>query len=103
MANTFIVFKEHPTCCGEDQHPQLLQQYAETVAMEYYRNHLEEYNKEFASQLKEFKDGNLLFEIMQRKVWDKAAADSTGLKNYYSNIKTNTGGKPAPMLSFYLQ
>jgi peptidyl-prolyl cis-trans isomerase SurA len=67
--------------------PQLLQQYTETVAMEYYRNHLEAYNKEFASQLKEFKDGNLLFEIMQRKVWDKAASDSVGLKNYYGNNK----------------
>jgi peptidyl-prolyl cis-trans isomerase SurA len=67
--------------------PQLLQQYAETAAMEYYRNHLEEYNKEFASQLKEFKDGNLLFEIMQRRVWDKAAADSAGLKNFYTNNK----------------
>ena len=66
---------------------QLLQQYAETVALEYYRNHLEDYNKEFASQLKEFKDGNLLFEIMQRRVWDKAAADSTGLKEYYGNNK----------------
>jgi peptidyl-prolyl cis-trans isomerase SurA len=67
--------------------PQVLQQYTETVAMEYYRNRLETYNKEFSSQLKEFKDGNLLFEIMQRRVWDKAAADSVGLKNYYSNNK----------------
>ncbi|MEO5684025.1 MAG: peptidylprolyl isomerase [Chitinophagaceae bacterium] len=67
--------------------PQLVQQYAETVAMEYYRNRLETYNKEFASQLKEFKDGNLLFEIMQRQVWDKAAADSVGLKKFYSNNK----------------
>jgi len=66
---------------------QLLQQYEETVAMEYYRNHLEDYNKEFASQLKEFKDGNLLFEIMQRQVWDKAAADSAGLKNFYDSNK----------------
>jgi len=67
--------------------PQLLQQYAETVAMEYYRNRLETFNKEFAAQLKEFKDGNLLFEIMQRRVWDKAAADTTGLKNYYNAHK----------------
>ena len=65
----------------------LLQQYAETVATEYYRNRLENYNKEFASQLKEFKDGNLLFEIMQRQVWDKAAADSAGLKKYYAANK----------------
>lgn len=66
---------------------QLLPQYTEVTAMEYYRNHLEEYNKEFAAQLKEFKEGNLLFEIMQRQVWDKAAADSAGLKNYYAGHK----------------
>jgi peptidyl-prolyl cis-trans isomerase SurA len=67
--------------------PQLLQQYTQTVATEYYRNNIEMFNKEFAYQLKEFKDGNLLFEVMQRQVWDKAATDSVGLKNYYSNNK----------------
>ena len=75
--------------------PQLLQQYAETVAMEYYRSRLESYNKEFASQLQEFKDGNLLFEIMQRQVWDKAAADSAGLKNYYGNNKSKYWWEPS--------
>lgn len=66
---------------------QLLMQHAETVGNEYYRNRLEHYNKEFAGQLREFKDGNLLFEIMQRQVWDKAAADSTGLNAYYNAHK----------------
>ncbi len=66
---------------------QLLEQFTETAAMDYYRAHLELYNKEFASQLKEFKDGNLLFEIMQRQVWDKAANDSTGLKEFYAANK----------------
>jgi peptidyl-prolyl cis-trans isomerase SurA len=73
---------------------QLLQQYAETAATEYYRNHLEHYNKEFASQLKEFKDGNLLFEIMQRQVWDKAAADSVGLKAFYNSHKNKYWWEP---------
>lgn len=67
--------------------PQLLQDYTETVAMEYYRNNMENFNKEFAYQLKEFKDGNLLFEVMQKQVWDKAATDSAGLKKYYDNNK----------------
>ncbi len=75
--------------------PQLLEQYAETVAMEYYRNRLEQFNKEFASQLQEFKDGNLLFEIMQRQVWDKAAADSFGLKTYYNNNKNKYWWEPS--------
>ncbi len=67
--------------------PQLLPDYTEVVAMEYYRNNMEKFNKEFAYQLKEFKDGNLLFEIMQQQVWDKAATDSIGLRKYYDNNK----------------
>jgi peptidyl-prolyl cis-trans isomerase SurA len=65
----------------------LLQRYIERTAMDYYRNHLVQYNKDFAFQLNEFKEGNLLFEIMQRKVWDKASADSAGLLKYYDAHK----------------
>lgn len=87
FAQYFNAIKNTPELLRGKSTPQLVQQYAETVAMEYYRKRLENYNKEFASQLKEFKDGNLLFEIMQRRVWDKAAADSAGLKSYYSGNK----------------
>ncbi|HLZ89760.1 MAG TPA: peptidylprolyl isomerase [Puia sp.] len=61
--------------------------YIERSAQDYYRNHLEEYNKDFAFQLMEFKEGNLLFEIMQRKIWDKASTDSAGLRKYYDAHK----------------
>ncbi len=61
--------------------------YIETVVLEYYRNNLHLYNADFAYQLNDFKDGNLLFEIMQRKVWNPAAADSTGLRRYYTTNK----------------
>jgi peptidyl-prolyl cis-trans isomerase SurA len=61
----------------------LFQRYIERAAMDYYRNHLELYSKDFAFQLTEFKEGNLLFEIMQRKIWDKASTDSAGLAKYY--------------------
>lgn len=65
----------------------LLNDFYETAAFDYYRAHLEEYNKEFAYQLNEFKEGNLLFEIMQRNIWDPASTDSAGLKNYYDSHK----------------
>ena len=65
----------------------LFTRYTERTAMDYYRNHLEDYNKDFAFQLTEFKEGNLLFEIMQRKIWDKASTESAGLKNYYDAHK----------------
>lgn len=65
----------------------LFQRFLERTAMDYYRNHLELYNKAFAFQLNEFKEGNLLFEVMQRKVWDKASTDSAGLVKYYEAHK----------------
>ncbi len=66
---------------------EIFEQYLQTVAFEYYRNHLEDYNKDFAYQLNEFKEGNMLFEIMQRKIWDKASTDSTGLRKYFEDHK----------------
>jgi len=30
---------------------------------EYYRSHLEDYSEEFRTQMNEFRDGNLFFEI----------------------------------------
>lgn len=66
---------------------QLLDEYIEAMTFDYYRDHLEQYNKEFAYQLNEFKEGNLLFEVMQRKIWDRASIDSAGLQKYYSAHK----------------
>lgn len=66
---------------------QLLDQFIEVSAFDYYRENLETYNKDFAYQLNEFKEGNLLFEIMQRNIWDKAAVDSIGLKKHYEANK----------------
>jgi len=76
-----------PARAGTRNYPELFDQYIDKCALEYYRNHLEEYNKDFAFQLAEFKEGNLLFEIMQRKIWDKASTDSAGLHNYFEAHK----------------
>jgi peptidyl-prolyl cis-trans isomerase SurA len=74
---------------------ELFEKFREITATEYYRDHLELYNSEFAYQLKEFKDGNLLFEIMQRKIWDKASADSVGLQAYYFAHKNKYMWQPS--------
>ncbi|MDI3318996.1 foldase protein PrsA [Pinibacter soli] len=64
---------------------ELLQSYVEASAEQYYRSNLERYNNAFAHQLDEFKNGNLLFECMQRNVWTKANDDTAGLRKYYTN------------------
>ncbi len=52
-----------------------------------YRNRLENFNPAFKNQLEEFKEGNMLFEVMERKVWGKASSDSVGLLKYYKEHK----------------
>lgn len=63
----------------------LLEDFRNKKALDYYRQHLEAFNKDFAYQLKEFKEGNLLFEMMQRKIWEPASADSAGLRRYFND------------------
>ena len=87
--------KDQKRSINNKSNKDLLEQYLQTVALDNYRNHLEDYNKDFAYQLNEFKEGNLLFEIMQRKIWDKASADSIGLKNYYELHKDKYWWQPS--------
>jgi len=60
---------------------------SDSSVLEYYRRHLENYNAEFAEQFKEFREGNLLFGVMQTKVWDAATDDSVALRKYYDQYK----------------
>ena len=43
----------------------------------------------FKSLMKEYRDGILLFELMDDKVWSKAVRDTSGLNDYYDKNKEN--------------
>lgn len=75
--------KGAPNLTNGKKNEEILDMYRQTVAFQYYKDHLELYNKDFARQVTEFRDGNLLFEIMQRQIWNPASADSAGLKKYF--------------------
>ena len=68
---------------------QLWDKFTEVSALNYYKKHLEEYNTDFKFQMQEFKEGNMLFEIMERNVWGKAINDSTGLLKHYNAHASN--------------
>jgi peptidyl-prolyl cis-trans isomerase SurA len=55
--------------------------------IEYYDENLERDNEDFAFIYREYKEGLLLFDLMEKKVWDEAKADSTGQREYYNNHK----------------
>lgn len=68
-------------------YPALFTEYADHAALNNYKKRLSEFSPEYNFQLQEFREGNMLFEVMEKEVWNKAATDSTGLRNYYENNK----------------
>jgi peptidyl-prolyl cis-trans isomerase SurA len=58
--------------------------FIESQSVEHYKQHLEDYNTEFYYQIREFRDGNLLFEIMEQNVWGQAGKDENALKDFYN-------------------
>ncbi len=56
--------------------------------LEYEDSQLENKYPKFKTQMQEYEDGVLIFEIMQKQIWNKAAKDSAGLRNYYDTHKS---------------
>ncbi len=50
----------------------------------YAKAQLETTNPEFKNLMQEYRDGILLFEISNRKVWEKASEDTLGLEKFYA-------------------
>lgn len=46
--------------------------------------HLDQFSDEYTLQVNDFRDGNLLFEIMDRKIWSKSTNDIEGLKKFHT-------------------
>jgi peptidyl-prolyl cis-trans isomerase SurA len=49
----------------------------------YYNDNLEKEFPEFANVIEEYRDGLLLFDLMEKEIWDKAKQDSIGLKKFF--------------------
>ncbi len=70
-----------------ESNKELWNKYITIASLEYYKKHLEEYNEDFKFQMQEFKEGNMLFEVMEKNVWNKAGSDSVGLLKYFNAHK----------------
>jgi peptidyl-prolyl cis-trans isomerase SurA len=57
--------------------------YVNSVVNDFEEHKLVDENPEFKNLMEEYRDGIMLFELMDRNVWSKAAKDSVGLKAFY--------------------
>lgn len=55
----------------------------------HYKANLEKTNTDFAIIMQEYKDGLLLFDLLQQKVWKRAEKDTTALQNFFNERRQN--------------
>lgn len=62
-------------------------EFLEESLIKWENSHLEEKYPEFRALMSEYRDGILLFDLTDQKVWSKAVKDTTGLKAFYEKNK----------------
>jgi peptidyl-prolyl cis-trans isomerase SurA len=55
----------------------------------YYNSNLENEFPEFADIMDEYRDGLLLFDLMEKEIWEKSKKDTIGLKKFYESHLNN--------------
>ncbi|MFC4740656.1 peptidylprolyl isomerase [Flavobacterium ponti] len=61
----------------------LYNQFIDVKLNEYYDAHLEAEFPEFSYVMDEYRDGLLLFDLMEREIWDRSKSDTIGQKQFY--------------------
>jgi len=67
----------------------LFELYKNEEIVKYFKENLVNTAPEYATILKEYEDGLLLFELMQQKIWLKSSKDTLGLKQFFVENKKN--------------
>lgn len=65
------------------------QEFVDVKVNELYNNNLEIEFPDFAAVMEEYRDGLLLFDLMEKEIWEKAKTDTIGLQNFYEARKNN--------------
>ena len=75
--------------------------FSEYEIIEYEKAHLETKYPDFGFLMNEYREGILLFEIMDQQIWSPASEDTVGLKNFYvNNLSDYTAKETASLVIF---
>jgi len=79
--------RREPVRPMKDYVQERFQKFVDDRLLAYEDSRLETKYPEFNMLMKEYRDGILLFELTDEKVWSKAVKDTTGLQQYYDQHK----------------
>jgi peptidyl-prolyl cis-trans isomerase SurA len=64
-------------------------EFEEFTVSEYFKISLEEDNQEFANLIDEYRNGLLIYDLMQRNIWEPSKTDSIGIEKFFNKNKEN--------------
>ena len=67
----------------------LYQRFVDEQLNIYYNENLETIFPEFSAVMEEYRDGLLLFDLMEKEIWEKSKTDTIGLNAFYEARKSN--------------
>jgi peptidyl-prolyl cis-trans isomerase SurA len=65
----------------------LFEKFTDQQLNAYYNANLENEFPEFANVMSEYRDGLLLFDLMEKEIWEKSKTDTLGLQSFYDKNK----------------
>ncbi len=66
----------------------LFEEFKDQEVLNYFKENLSKTNVKFANTLRGYEEGLIVFDFMQKYVWEKSSNDSLGLKSYFEKHKS---------------
>ena len=68
---------------------ELFEKFIDEQLIAYYNENLENEFSDFKNIMEEYRDGLLLFDLMEKEIWNRAKNDTLGLSEYFKNNISN--------------
>lgn len=72
---------------GADKYDMLIKNATQKFIKDYYKQDIKNNNEEFKALMNEYKNGIMIFSLSEKYIWNKAAEDTIGLKQFYETHK----------------